>query len=213
MTHLVMFDIDGTLVESVGFDADCYAQAVQAEINVEFDGNWGKFEHVTDSGILQEMLKLNNIQTDFATVENAVKQRFIDLVKNYLMANPLPEIKGANAFLQELKKHDDVQLAMATGGWGETALMKLDKAGIQYHDIPIATSNDHYARIEIMKIAAKKTGSEEYRKRIYFGDGAWDKKACSELAYDFVAIGNDVEHPVRYQNFSEIDIAGILQSL
>ena len=208
--NLIMFDIDGTLVESVGFDADCYAQAVQEEIDFDFDGDWGKFEHVTDSGILKEMLAINNIQTDYENVENAVKQRFVHLVKNYLSNNALPEIKGANAFLQDLKQRDDVQLAMATGGWAETALMKLDAAGITYHDIPIATSNDHYARIDIMRLAKQKTGQTKYIKHLYFGDGIWDKRACAELAYDFIAIGNEVEHHVRYQDFSDINIRDFL---
>jgi len=200
-----MFDIDGTLVESVGFDADCYAQAVQEEIGVDFDGDWGQFEHVTDTGILKEMLIKNDIQSDLESIEQAVKPRFIELVQKYLSSNALPEISGANTLLQSLKQRDDVQLAMATGGWKETALMKLDAAGIDYTDIPIATSNDHFVRIEIMKLAQEKTGHNGYSKRVYFGDGSWDKKACAELGYNFIAIGNDVEHHTRIQNYQNFN--------
>jgi len=171
---------------------------------VEFDGDWGKFEHVTDTGILKEMLAKNNIQTDFDTVEQAIKARFIELVTAFLSAHSLSEISGANDFLQELKQRDDIQLAMATGGWRETALMKLDIAGIDYSGIPIATSNDHYARIEIMKLAEDKTGGNKYISRTYFGDGSWDKKACAELGYNFIAIGNDVEHHTQFDNYLQL---------
>ncbi len=51
-----MFDIDGTLVDSVGFDSRYYADAVRSVLNVEIDDTWRPYKHVTDSGILEELL-------------------------------------------------------------------------------------------------------------------------------------------------------------
>ncbi len=41
--------------------------------------------------------------------------------------------------------------------------------------------------------------------RTYFGDGAWDKRACAELGYRFIAIGRKVEHDVRFDDFRDRD--------
>ena len=54
--HVVSFDIDGTLVASVGFDAELYAEAVREVLGVEIDTDWSRYENVTDSGILEEIL-------------------------------------------------------------------------------------------------------------------------------------------------------------
>ena len=38
--HLVMFDIDGTLVDSAGFNAKLYVEAVRGVLNVDIDSDW-----------------------------------------------------------------------------------------------------------------------------------------------------------------------------
>lgn len=54
--HLVMFDIDGTLVDSNGFDGALFARAVREELGVPVDTTWQSYRHVTDSGVLEELL-------------------------------------------------------------------------------------------------------------------------------------------------------------
>ena len=55
--HLVMFDIDGTLIDSAGFESRLYVAAVQDVLKVEIDSDWNNYEHVSDSGILAEVLR------------------------------------------------------------------------------------------------------------------------------------------------------------
>lgn len=59
--NLVMFDIDGTLVESYDFDASCFVQAVQNVLDICIDTDWSKYVHVTDSGILDEIISTHCI--------------------------------------------------------------------------------------------------------------------------------------------------------
>ena len=64
-----IFDIDGTLIESFGFDGDCYINAVKEVLGeVHIYDDWGKYEKVTDSGILSQIMKENGIN-DNACVE------------------------------------------------------------------------------------------------------------------------------------------------
>jgi len=50
----VMFDIDGTLVESYDVDSKLFVESVYEVTGLSIDANWGRYRNVTDSGILQE---------------------------------------------------------------------------------------------------------------------------------------------------------------
>ena len=50
----VIFDIDGTLVESAGFEDDLYVAAVRDVLgDVCIRKTWNTYRHVTDTGILK----------------------------------------------------------------------------------------------------------------------------------------------------------------
>jgi len=57
--HLVMFDIDGTLTETMKVDEECFVRSL-AEVcsftDVETD--WSTYKHATDSGIFHEIIWL-----------------------------------------------------------------------------------------------------------------------------------------------------------
>ena len=59
--RLVMFDIDGTLVDSSSFEDACYSKAVQEFIKHPIDTDWSKYINVTDSGILDEIIDRENV--------------------------------------------------------------------------------------------------------------------------------------------------------
>lgn len=70
----VIFDIDGTLVDSVAFDARAYVAAVGDVLgNVSLRADWS-YGHVTDSGILRQICEENRL--DVAQYEQSVKARF-----------------------------------------------------------------------------------------------------------------------------------------
>ena len=58
-----IFDIDGTLVESSGFDGDCYFSAIRDVLGeVYIHDNRGKYKNVTDTGILRQIMEENKIK-------------------------------------------------------------------------------------------------------------------------------------------------------
>jgi len=127
-------------------------------------------------------------------------------MSNEFDGNCYPEA-GASKFLFELRQIRDLTLSIATGGWHETALMKLEAADIDVRDIPIASSNNHYARTEIMKIAKEKAVGHTEVICTYFGDGEWDKLACEELGFNFVLIGERTDHHQNIRDFSDLEQA------
>ncbi len=204
--HHVMFDIDGTLLQSYDFDSDCFVDAVKEVTGINVETNWSNYTHVTDSGILSEIIDSNTIPQQ-GEIHEQVKCVFVRKIEQSIKQNPVKEIPGAASFLALLDSMDDVVVSFATGGWYESAVLKLRSAGIDFSGIPIASANDHFARTEIMIIAdSRATGNREL-PWTYFGDGAWDKKACEQLGINFVLVGDKVDHHQKIENFQSVDEA------
>jgi len=202
-----MFDIDGTLVKSFKFDEECYLDAVHKAQSQKMDSDWSKYEHVTDSGILDRHLEVNKLLHRRREIHSEVKAIFIENIQKHISKHPVQPIAGALDFVKRLKLMHNVSLSIATGGWSETAIMKLDSAGFDISGIPMSSSNDHYSRIEIMKTALSKSEVSSREKVTYFGDAEWDKKACENLNINFVLIGNRVEHNQSISDFTFYDEA------
>jgi phosphoglycolate phosphatase-like HAD superfamily hydrolase len=206
--HLVMFDVDGTLVDSAGFDSELYAEAARTVLGVEVDRSWRSYRHVTDSGVLEELLS-DHAPEQRGGLRKSVRDSFIDSVRRHLGGDmsPIREIRGAKRLVDALVATAGVRVAIATGGWHETTLLKLAAIGLDASRIAVATSSDAVARVDIMRLAEQRalTGAAAASRRTYFGDAAWDRSASAELGYDFVAVGNTVHHPTRYADLSELD--------
>jgi beta-phosphoglucomutase-like phosphatase (HAD superfamily) len=206
--HLVMFDIDGTLVDSAGFDTALYVEAVRDVLKVEIDSDWNKYEHVSDSGILDEVLRGARIDGEPAELAARVQQRFLGLVRDHLARAPdsVREIAGARRLVERLLAVPNVRVAVATGGWEPTALLKLRHVGIDAAALGFASSSDARARTEIMRLAAERAmRGAAFGRATYFGDGPWDRRASEALGYDFIAVGNGVPHPVTYTDLRETE--------
>lgn len=58
----VIFDVDGTLVDSYGLDTELYCRAVNEVLGqASIRKDWAEYTHVTDAGILAEILQDNDI--------------------------------------------------------------------------------------------------------------------------------------------------------
>jgi len=201
--HLVMFDIDGTLVDTSAFEDYCFVRAVSDVLDIELSTDWSCFQHVSDSGIVDELLRDIESNARRQRASQKIRTKFIELVKGYLREHSAPEIPGAAYFLKELGQRDDTVLCLATGGWKPTAQLKLKSAGIDYSNIALASSDDHYDRVEIMKIAEKRAGEFDFESKTYFGDGIWDKRASHALGYNFVLVGEKADHDQRILNYND----------
>jgi len=203
--HHLMFDIDGTLVKSDDFDEECFIAAVSEVLGHDIDSNWNSYKHVSDTGILNEHLKRRGITSNHEEIHSAVKKSFIVKVQEYLNDNPAQEVPGASEFIKRLKNQDSISISIATGGWLETAILKLESAGIDVSGVPIASSDDHYSRTEIMKLAKEKAHISSDQAITYFGDAEWDQKASHELGFNFILVGNRISYKHAVNDLKNID--------
>lgn len=205
LPHHVMFDIDGTLINSSAFDTECFSRAVHEELGHEVDRYWEGYEHVSDSGILLEHLQRHGITGDTQAIFNNVKRRFVTLLQQHLSQQPAREIAGASQLIRHLRALPQVQLSIATGGWRDSAMLKLESARIDVTDIPLASSDQHPARIDIMTQAQQLTGLSLPHQTTYFGDGEWDRQACSDIGFNFVLVGNAITHKPSVADLTDIE--------
>lgn len=187
--HAIIFDIDGTLLQSASVDDVLYRESVTAVLGpVRFRPSPGDYEFVTDSGILSQVLDDNDLRAEPEQVP-MIKARFIDALASHLRKHgPFQEITGAKEMLARLCSSSSHSVAIATGGWLETAILKLQSAGFDVGGFPLATANDFFDRTEIMSLALSRLGTN-FQSVTYYGDGPWDRDACQVLGWNFVAVG------------------------
>lgn len=211
--HVICFDIDGTLVASAGFDGELYEASIREVLGVRLKSDLAQYENVSDAGILSEILKPITDANERDRLSREVHATFVDRTRQYIAAHPhlVREVPGAVGFVETLRKSPNVSVCIATGGWAETAALKLRCIGLDPQSLAMATSSDAMARTEIMRLAEARATREVVTRRTYFGDGVWDKRAAAELGYDFVAIGDGVDHHLAFPDLQ--DIKGIVREL
>lgn len=201
---LAVFDIDGTLTNSVQVHQTAFVHALEAVGLKDFDTNWSGYKHHTDSFIFNTIFhsQFGKEATgkDIAQFESALDT----YVSIGAAANPINEINGANFFLELLVKNSGFDIVFATGSLLKPAKQKLTQSKISIHDNLISTANTLFTReelvLEAIEKAKKHYDRDGYEQIISFGDGLWDYNTSLNLDIDFIGIGNRklLEHGVAH---------------
>ena len=194
--HLIMFDLDGTLVDSTAIDSGCYLQALVDVFEFDLDRidrDWANYPHITDAGILQTLCQSELGRDPHPTEVRHYQQRFLELLKVAITNRPLQQILGASEILDRLNTEPNYAIALATGAWRQTAQFKLDQTNLDGIISPTACCDDAHARVKIMQCAYHRSISSyqqlQFERVTYVGDGVWDGIAARNLDYHFVGIG------------------------
>lgn len=184
----IILDIDGTLVDSMGVDPKLYFSSIEQVLGSVSLRDLNDYDHVTDSGILGQILEDNGF-SDVGELTASVKAVFMEGLNSHIKEiGSFPVIDGAVQFVERIRASTDTRIAIATGCWRESALLKLRTAGFNIEGVPVATSDDWPSRVEIMRSALQMAGSDAGAVT-YFGDAEWDQRACHDLGWSFVAVG------------------------
>lgn len=187
---IAVFDIDGTLTDTMDVDVECYEAAILELLGVQIPDDWPTLDEVTDSAILAAACERNGHPVPDPPAERRIADRVAELLTAALERSPerfLP-IPGARGVFRALRTAG-FRIAMATGAWRPSALVKLAGAGIPTEGVPLATSTDHAARSDIIRRAVASVGHPESGEVVYVGDGVWDGRAATALGYGFVGVG------------------------
>jgi phosphoglycolate phosphatase-like HAD superfamily hydrolase len=190
---LIIFDVDGTLIDATEIDNDCFDRAFQEATGVALTAAiWSQFKEVTAQAIVHQAL--GDSWPDIASTTARVKASFFEKLQagHGLKPTAICAFAGAINLISNLKAHADFSVAIATGCWKETAHFKLKVAGFDLADIPFACASDCYGRAEIISLAAQRAGMPVNRA-VYVGDGVWDFRATQQLGIPFVGVGRKIE--------------------
>ena len=198
----IVLDIDGTLIESMAIDSDLYLSSIFAVLgSVEIRENLNDYDHVTDIGIIAQVMEDNGLPQDSDAIDT-VRNRFVAGLTKHIETNgPFPEVPGAARFINRLRDSKEHDVAIATGGWKLSALLKLETSELNVKGIPIFTCDDSPSRTEIMRIALSQLGNV-YESVTYFGDAEWDRRACEILGWEFVPVGSELCGIKTYDNLA-----------
>jgi len=193
---LAIFDIDGTLTNTNSVDNECFVQALaEAHAITEIDTDWAAYPHTTDSGITQHVFQEQFGRDPEEAELDKFKCCFVNMLSEQFQTNSsgFAEIAGAAIALNKLKREPDWAVAIATGCWRESALLKLRAAKIDSDGIPAAYAEDGLSREEILQAAVSQS-LEQYRlssfeKIVSIGDGLWDVRTARRLNFTFLGVG------------------------
>jgi phosphoglycolate phosphatase-like HAD superfamily hydrolase len=194
--NLVLFDIDGTLTLTNEVDNRCYIRALSEALGTTgIDTDWSKYRDVTDSGIASALWEVRYGAPPSCRQLDSVRERFVALLEQSFAHDPAAcrAVPGAAAILAELTERGVFAVGLATGGWLESARLKLRHAALDEGKFPLASASDACSREAIMALAAERVaarwGVQGFRSIVYVGDAVWDVKAARRLGWRFVGIG------------------------
>ena len=191
--HLVMFDIDGTLTETMKVDEDCFVRSFKDVFGfADIDTDWLHYPHTTDSGIFHEIYTSRRGRSPTALDVSRFRQHFIGLLAAASSQSPFAPVAGADRLLSQLAQDSSYRVSLATGGWRDSARLKMASAGMCFDDHPAASANDALDRESIMRISKQRAAErygESFACTVYVGDGVWDARTCRSVGIPFIGIG------------------------
>ena len=196
----IVFDVDGTLIESMSVDSELYFSSINTVLGpVNIREDLSDYDNVTDSGILAQLINDNGFSSEDDVAES-IQAIFVESLRKHIQTvGPFPAIEGAIQIVDKVRHSANTHIAIATGGWRRSALLKLESTGFNIDGIPVATCDNSPSRIEIMRIALSSIGND-FESVTYFGDAEWDRQACQSLGWNFVAAGPDLGGIESYEN-------------
>jgi phosphoglycolate phosphatase-like HAD superfamily hydrolase len=187
---IAVFDIDGTLTDTMGVDVECYVTAVREVVGIHVPEDPEVYDEFTDAAVLETACRLRDRPRPTSAIQRRTALRLAELLEEALVSTPhrFRPIRGARDVFESLKQAG-WRVALATGAWRPSAMVKLTGAEIPHQGVPLATSSEHRARTDIIGRAVAEVDGDGSSEVVYIGDGVWDGRAAAALGYGFIGIG------------------------
>jgi phosphoglycolate phosphatase-like HAD superfamily hydrolase len=192
--NLVVFDIDGTLLETSQVDDACFVRAVSDVFGLfDISTDWSQYEHCTDIAIASQLVREQLRRTCSPSDVDALRDRFVKLLEAAHTADAglFREIVGAGVAMGRCAT-DGMAVSIATGGFEKSARLKLRLAGLDCTHVPAAFSEDGHSREDIVSAAITRAmelhRNGGFDRIVSIGDGVWDVRAAANLGVPFIGI-------------------------
>jgi phosphoglycolate phosphatase-like HAD superfamily hydrolase len=197
--NLIVFDIDGTLLQSIATHQSALTQAMAASCLLHRDAEWSHYANHTDSGVFYEAYELSFGKPPSDAECRDFEALFQTCYDGLKTAQEDAEIPGAVALLRRLEASGEWLIAYATGSYRGPAEHKLQRLGVAGGSPVLVTASEFRTRRDIVAEAIRRrlAGVESGRRRRIFsvGDGAWDATTAAELGLHFIGVANERRAP------------------
>ncbi len=196
---LIVFDIDGTLTDSVKIHQKAFVEALY-ELGVKnIDSNFGAYQHHTDSYIAKVIYE-NDLKETFTESKLAA---FESILAKKIESYTISEIRGAKKTIEYLESETEFSICYATGSLLKPAEYKLNAIGINYAKEVLIASNKLLERENIVSKAIENAfifyKIDRFERIIAVGDGIWDLKTAKKLNLEFIGVGKS-NKDILYKN-------------
>ncbi len=191
-THLLLFDIDGTLLTVD--EERAFADAFRERTGRTPDMDWERYRSCTDWGITAEILEEHlGREANEEEIEDALALFVRHLRRNTASGTaPYQVTPGAIDFVGRVAA-DGCALGLATWCIEASARAKVEAVGLGQ-----LLANGGYGDRRFDRISVLRAGIEEAQARhgvqfapdhiCYFGDRRWDAEAAQELGIRFIGV-------------------------
>jgi phosphoglycolate phosphatase-like HAD superfamily hydrolase len=159
---------------------------------VDIDTDWSHYPHTTDPGIFNDVFTSRTGRTPTAREVSLFRQHFTQLLAAASSQSPFVPVAGADRLLSRLAQEGSHRVSLATGGWRDSARLKMASAGMCFDDHPAASADDALDRESILRLSMQRATErygESFACTVYVGDGVWDARACRSIGISFIGIG------------------------
>ena len=204
MNRLVLFDIDGTLLDGGGVAASAFLRALREVYGTAGRRNGYSFGGKTDPQIARDLLLREGVPPE--RIEEGLA-RVWELYLERLRAECVPERvrlhPGVRELVEELHHRDDAVLGLLTGNLREGARTKLTAAGLDFGWFAVgAYGSDHADRRELPAIAMERAerllGRRfEGKEVVVIGDTPHDISCGEHLGVRTIAVATGSYSPAE----------------
>ncbi|HMO51386.1 MAG TPA: HAD hydrolase-like protein [Kiritimatiellia bacterium] len=189
---LVLFDIDGTLLDLHGAGRKAFAQALEQVFGWCDELAYIVFAGATDLDVLEQIFRRHQ-----RTLTARDAEQFFDALPRHLEitaeAAEITVYPGVSGLVDELARHPGVTIGLVTGNIERCARIKLERAGLHQHFELGAFGHEHgdrrvIAELAIARCAATLPPGTAFRKKFLIGDTPSDIRAAHHIGAVSIAV-------------------------
>lgn len=182
---VVLFDIDGTLVDMRGAGRKSFVRALRSTFGWDDDISYINFAGNTDSNVLDQVAEHHGVKLTEEDERRFFNQLPVELEQTAREVE-LVIYPGVRELLAALSADPRVLLGLVTGNVAASARVKLRRFDLHNHFVLGAFGDDHADRAQIARLALRrienKMKSNEHMRACYLiGDTPFDILAARSI--------------------------------